>query len=298
MFNRTHLRLALVTLFILCGSLPVILASFQEQESDPKTGWPKEAKKVFVESRKARRPTPKPIVGNAQPAVTGSEFIGVTIWRLRPATEKDPPSAPRRTGKDGVEYVEETAAADTVFREGEFLRLSVEYPPLGRYYLYWIDCEEYRDGSFSPPKLIYPGKSMPPDGNVLTPGRPVYLPAAEDPFPYFRLKRKPDRQDQVSERLTLLISREPLLPDAVPFVGPRSQDSAQITKWEKEWGVDRQPERYESYAGAGRIRTEAETKDLDPAAPFAQTFYRVAVKPNGKVALVVRLKIAPPTQQQ
>lgn len=335
--ERIFRGMGIAAIFIVYGFLAITLASFHGEEHDQRIGHDKEFRngrrivqtpfsprrkrtprpnakseeyatrtgydKEFINNRRIgrkpsspkRKRTPRP--NNNQPANMNGELIGVTIWRLRPATASDPKNVPRELTPEG-EAVLESTQAHTEFCEGDRVRLSVEYPRPGRYYLYLIDREEYGDGTLSEPKLIYPNSTTPPQGNVLTPGELRYIPAYNDPPPYFRLRRNPKRKDQVSERITLIISREPLTFSGCSLVSSCTLSPEQVAQWEKEWGGDTPPKPYEARGGAGRVMTQVEQpdgagkKDLVRDDPLPQTVYYVAVKPTGKVALAVPLKIA------
>ncbi len=293
--NRLPHRTALTALFILCVLLTTTLASFQDEETDPRRSWDRHFDKARAQRRNpspqlrraGEKPSPKPVAAPSEKQ--DDELIGVTIWRLR-AAANNPQNNPRELTQEG-EYTLERATADTAFREGDRVRLSVEYPRVGQYYLYVIDREVYSNGALGAPSLIYPGQTMPPDGNVLTPGKMLYIPAHSDPRPYFRLRRS--RPDQVSERITLIVSREPL-----PLgIGPLKLDPSLVAKWEKEWGGA--TERREAIAGTGRdwtpVEKEADEKgrELDQGAPLPQTIYRVKAKPDTPALITIPLKIAP-----
>lgn len=321
-FNRLPLLVLLISLCGLCAS------AAPQQDPDDENNPRRVLDPRFRKSRPPSRslpPTSQPATKrpNAKPSVTtktensaakpsgkpsterieeiNGELVGVTIWRLRAASDQDPESAPRELfQEDGqqLQYVYERADSKTGFREGDRLRLSVEYPRAGRFYLYVIDREEYRDGTLGPPTLIYPSKSTPEDGNLLAPGRALSLPAYNDPRPFFRLRRNPRRQDQVSERLTLIISQSKLTLGNGELVGPLKLEEGLVAQWEQDGGA-RAAKEYEMPGGAGRPRTREEkdadvnSKDLDQVAPLPQTAYEIRANVSGKVSLIVLLKIAP-----
>src|SRR5262245_64496435 len=124
-------------------------------QSEPEDKTRRIWNKMFREARGgngARRPRGTAVKG---------ELVGVTIWRLR--GDHDAPTAER-------------AAADTLFTEGERLRLSIEAPRRSDSYLYVLDRQVYADGSTSDPYLIYPSPTTPEGGNVVTAGKPVFIP--------------------------------------------------------------------------------------------------------------------------
>ena len=96
----------------------------------------------------------KPAKGSK--AVVGGEArLGLTIWRLRPATGQ-PDGARLLVQEGGAEsaWVAERVDADTPLDVGDRVRLSFESARAG--FLYVIDREQYADGTASEPYLIFP----------------------------------------------------------------------------------------------------------------------------------------------
>lgn len=76
--------------------------------------------------------------------------LGITIWRLRPVGAND--SGARmlvREKRKSSEWVPERVETDTVFREGDHVRLSIESPRPG--YLYVVDRDLFSDGTMGGP---------------------------------------------------------------------------------------------------------------------------------------------------
>jgi hypothetical protein len=264
-------RITLVALLGLC-SLWAVAGPSSESEPDDSTRriWNKRFREARARAG-ARRP--------GRPAVNG-ELLGVTIWRIR--DDQDKPTAERAT-------------ADTLFAEGERLRFSVEAPRMGDSYLYVIDSEVYADGATSDPYLIFPSQSTPEGGNVVTAGKPVFVPAQGDEFPYFTLERA--RKDQICEKLTIVLSPIPLrLPLGTPS-DPVKLGRAQVARWEKQWGG--RMEHWEERGGAGNQLTAAEReadkgeRRLRQGDPLPQTIYLVKAKPGAPLMLHVSLQISP-----
>lgn len=233
-------------------------------------------------------------------AAIEDELIGLTVWRLQPATARDSRDLPRllvrkegdKPGENTVELLAERVNADTPFSEGQRLRLGIEVPREGASYVYVIDREVYADGSTSNPYLIFPAKSTPAGDEVVTAGKITYVPSRNDPIPYFRLDRS--RTDQVSELVTFIISPQPL--DLVLGNGPLELDPALVAQWTKEWGGT--AEKREARASVGRRWTVAEKEAGEGARklvqddPLPQTIYRVKAKPGKAVLVTVPLRIA------
>ena len=164
--------------------------------------------------------------------VAGDSVVGVTIWRLRRPTASD--SGERlivHEGTDDESWIPERISANTKLTPGDRLRVSVEAARTG--YLYVIDREQYADGSFSEPYLIFPTIRTLNGDNKVTVGKLIEIPAQDDNPPYFTIKRS--RPDQVAEVLSVLITAEPL-------EGLEIKDNAQklattrVAAWEKRFG--------------------------------------------------------------
>jgi len=229
-----------------------------------------------------------------KPAPSSSEEIGVTVWRLRPSQSGD--TGGRVLVLDGLkpaEWTPERIEADTPLNIGDRVRLTVESPRPG--FLYIIDREQYADGSFGEPMLIFPTLRTRGGDNRVEPGRLIDIPAQEDQYSYFTAQPAGDRRDQVAEVLSIVLLSQPL-----PLqIGqqPLKLAGQQITGWEKLWGGA--AERLELVGGAGRTWTNEEKaagaakgRQLTQTGPPPQTVYRVARKAGGPLLVTVPLRYA------
>jgi hypothetical protein len=157
-----------------------------------------------------------------------------------------------------------------------------------------VDREVFKDNKgerFGEPSLIFPGRSTPPGGNVISAGKSVYVPAQGDPIPYFTLQRSGG--NHVGEMLVIIISPKPL---PTP-VGGVALDPAAFAQWERMCGG--QTDRRESRGGAGRQWTKEEqeadegTRKLVQSDPLPQTIYRVRTKRATCALVPIPLWIAP-----
>jgi hypothetical protein len=269
--SRSRL-MATAMLLVFCSLWAIAVPSLQDEEEDnTRRIW----NKRFREARDRVR--------NKRPRVTevDGELIGLTIWRLRETNQSEPKA--------------ERVTADTLFLEGEHLRLSIEATQEGNGYLYIIDREVYADRTMSDPYLIFPSQTTPPGGNMVTAGKPVYVPAQGDPNPYFTLERS--RRDHVCENLTIIISPTPLKLLLETPTNPAKLDVAQVAQWEKQWGG--RVERREGRNGVGKQWTLAEReasrgeRRLVQGDPLPQTIFLVKAKPGAPMMLQVLLQIAP-----
>ena len=182
--------------------------------------------------------------------------VGVTLWTVQRIDDG-------RSRKEVAKRVE----ADTQFREGDLLRLSIESPRTG--YLYVVDRDWFTNGSSGETNLIFPVRG---EDNRLKAGKLIEIPA-ERHAP-FKAAPKPN---QAGEMLTILITKAPLsLPLSNNFL-PISH--AQLTQWENMWSG--MTERFEMNGGAGQVRTLPEQqaaatggiRQLTRDDPAPQTIY-------------------------
>jgi hypothetical protein len=242
--------------------------------------------------RKAKRSyritTPKvPTTG-----VNGETVVGVTLWRLRRATSAD--SGERlivHEGADAAEWLPERISTNAKLGQGDRLRISVEAARTG--YLYVIDREQYADGSFSEPHLIFPTTRTLNGNNQVTVGKIVELPAQEDSPSYFTVKRS--RSDQVAEVLSVLVSPTPL--DGIVITDKAQKLSeAQVSEWEKSWGA--RVGLLELEKGAGKAWTKEEkeagadgARVLKAGAPAPQViYYQSNTRASEPILVKVRLR--------
>jgi Domain of unknown function (DUF4384) len=186
--------------------------------------------------------------------------VGVTIWKLQPERSRQ------------LERISKRAEADTKFREGDLLRLSIESPRAG--YLYIIDRDWFMDGSGGETNLIFPVRG---EDNRLKPGKLIDIPTENEVS--FKATPKPN---QAGEMLTIIVTLSPLqLPlsnDPLPIT------NTQFSEWEKRWSAI--TDRYEMNDGAGQTRTIEEqqavghgrTRQLTRDDPSPQTIYRLVPK--------------------
>ena len=229
----------------------------------------------------------------ARPPAT--EEIGVTVWRLRPSRESD--QGGRVLVLDGLkqtQYTPERIEAGTPLNVGDRVRITVESPRPG--FLYIVDREQYADGSFGEPMLIFPTLKTRGGDNRVMPGKLIDIPAQEDQYSYFTAQPAGSRRDQVAEVLTVILA-----PKALPVtIGdqPLPVLPSQISLWETLWGGA--TETLELVDGAGRTWTNEEKaasaangRQLTQAGPPPQTVYRVvARKTGGPLMVTVPLRYA------
>lgn len=224
--------------------------------------------------------------------VNGETVVGVTLWRLRRATSTD--SGERlivHEGADAAEWLPERISANTKLDQGDRLRISVEAARTG--YLYVVDREQYADGSFSEPHLVFPTTRTLGGNNQVTVGKIIELPAQEDRPSYFTVKRS--RSDQVAEVLSVLVSPSPL--EGIEITDKAQKLSeAQVSKWEKSWGARVGLLELEKGAGKAWSKEEKEAgadaaRVLKPDAPAPQAiYYQSNTRASEPILVKVRLR--------
>lgn len=218
--------------------------------------------------------------------------VGLTVWRLRPAKNDDAVRIVVHEGEDSVAWTPVRVNSTTPLPFGERVRFSFESPREG--YLYVIDREQYSDGSFGEPYLIFPTTRTRGGDNRVSAGRIVEIPGQEDRPNYFKLAR--NRSDQVGESLTVILTPQPL--EGITIGDKMLQlSNEQLAKWEKIWGAEVQ--RFELADGAGKAWTRSEkeagedaTRQLTQEDPAPQTIYRVAVKADQPILVKIGLRYA------
>ncbi|MGH9194817.1 MAG: DUF4384 domain-containing protein, partial [Acidimicrobiia bacterium] len=158
--------------------------------------------------------------------------IGLTIWRLRPASAADEGARLLvQEGSKSSEWTPERIEAQTPLMLGERVRLSIESSRSG--YLYVIDREQYADGSQGEPYLIFPTTRTRGGDNKVKAGRLIDIPGQQDRPNFFTVK--PERPEQVGEMLTLLVTSKPLEGVTIGSA-PLKLSAAQVKTWEQQWG--------------------------------------------------------------
>lgn len=256
----------------------------------PSTSTPRPRKPP--EYRVATPPPPAAAAAAAASATPG-ELVGITVWRLRRSEASDSHDSRllvqetdnQRT--ESVEWTPERVEAETPFAAGDRVRLSIESPRAG--YLYVVDRELYADGTTSDPYLIFPTRRMRDGDNSVRAGKVIELPDRS------AFKLTPLRADYQGERLTILVTSEPLPQVTVPANAERL-DASLVAQWETQWAAA--AERLELAGGAGRASTgveraaAAQGRLLTQDDELPQTLYRVLSAPGSPVLISLPLKIA------
>ena len=289
-----------------CGLAPLAIALSVLVSSAP-IGAQEDTRRLwdsaFLSKREPSKSKPRPRkapeyrVATPPPAAADTaapgEFVGVTVWRLRRSKASDSGDSrllvqeTENQRTESVEWTPQRVEAETPFSAGERVRLSIESPRAG--YLYVVDRELYADGTSSDPYLIFPTLRMRDGDNSVRAGKVIELPDKS------AFKLTPMRSDYQGERLTILVTSEPLPQVTVPADAERL-DPALVTQWETQWAAA--AERLELVGGAGQAYTgterdaAAQGRLLTQADELPQTLYRVLSAPGSPVVISVPLRIA------
>jgi len=227
--------------------------------------------------------------GPARSSVSANlKLLGITIWKLRESRRGDSDRrALIREKNNARTWAAERVESDSTFREGDYVRLSVESPNGG--YLYVIDRDLLADGKTGDAMLIFPWSGA---DNKLAAGRLIDIPAQEDDPNHFTARLS--GPDQIGELLTFIVTASPL--DLPISDKPLRLDARQLVDWEKSWSAT--VERYEMEGGAGELWTRAEqqaaakhtTRQLTRNDPPPQTIYRIFGANKQAILVSVPLK--------
>lgn len=277
--------LLLLLTVCVCMSDPRVMA--QDPDTMTRKLWDTaftgSTKKTTNRRRAYRNATPNVPVNNVAP----DTVVGVTLWRLRPATRND--SGERLIVHDNnvnSEWVPERIGANTRLVQGDRLRISVEAVRSG--FVYVINREQYADGTLGEPYLIFPTKRTGAGDNEVAIGRLLDIPYQDDSPPFFTMRKS--RADHVAEVLSVIVAPTRLEGVTITDKALKLTDE-QVASWEKDWGSS--VGRMEMAMTGQRWTKEekdARTRALTTSAPPPQlVFYRPSVKPTEPMFVKLRL---------
>ncbi len=221
-----------------------------------------------------------------------STMLGITFWRLRPAAANDDTQArflEQESDSESI-LVGERVNSDTKFKEGQKVRLSIESPRTG--YLYVIDREQYADGTYSDPYLIFPTLKTRSGDNAVTAGRLIEIPDQDDRPPYFKMNRH--RADQTGEVLTIMVMSQPL-PNLKLERKALKLTNEQFAQWQQKFNAAVKRVDLANHAGKTYTKTEKDAGASDktllkPNDPPPQTIYLITTKLGEALMINVTLQ--------
>ena len=246
---------------------------FQAKRQESETPRPKPAKKT-IPAKKGPLPTtvkPGDVVVAGPGSGVSDALVGITLWI-----------------GDGEQW--SRISADAPLRAGQKVRVSIESARTG--YLYVIDREQYADGTYGDPYLIFPTLRLHGGENDVVAGRVIEIPAWEDNPRWLTMTR--NRTDHVAEVLTVLVTPSKLGELKIE----RAQlklTREQVAEWEQKWGS--KVTRLEAKGGEGKRYTAAEREAgerkrlLTHEEPLPQTMYHCDIVEGQPMLISVPLKL-------
>lgn len=249
--------------------------------------------------------------------------LGVTLWRVQPATNAendDAKVAKERMWWDRQEHsvVVKRISDDSPLPNQDLLQMTIEYLPdrtstgspnsSQAAYLYVINREQFPDGHIQNARLIFPTELTYRGDNRLLPGKTVTLPAPTRPF---RIKRDAASPTQAFETYTIILSPVPLDSQLPRKINRQAMELSPelVSAWEGQLGIT--VARADLRDGVGQTRTERErgasgdpeesrstedsAEDLTQDDLPPQTVYRKVAKPGAGMLVVVKVPFKEPS---
>lgn len=221
-----------------------------------------------------------------RPAAPDTEYaaVGVTIRRLQ---TKD---GARDLEQEGEEAKLEQVETDAPLSIGSRVRIYLE-PLVRDGFLYVVDREQFADGTFGTPKLIFPTLRTRKGNNQVRANDLVQIPR---PPSYFRISPSSTGKQQVAEVLTIIISPTPLELPATLSEKAMTLTPEQFREWERKWSAPVTP--FEMEGGAGQttgardLDQVGEEAQLTEADPLPETVYRASVRKGSPLLVTVPLR--------
>jgi hypothetical protein len=213
--------------------------------------------------------------------------LGLTIWRLQKS------DGSKGLEQEGQEAQLEQIESSTALSIGSTVRIGIE-PLTHDGFLYVIDREQFADGSYGAPRLIFPTLRTRNGNNNLRAHELVLIPR---PPSFFRITPSTTGKTQTAEVLTMILSPTPLqLPAALSERAMTLSDEL-FKSWDRQWSVPVNV--LEMNGGAGlttSVKAQAEgskgleqegeeRQQLTQGDPLPQTIYRATIV-KGKALLV------------
>jgi hypothetical protein len=234
------------------------------------------------------RPTPAPsapVAGPVKQEKTEDVIIGVTTWRLRqPAT-----SSTERGDKPVVPTIERVES-NTILSVSDQIFLTIEVPRTS--YLYVINREQYSNGQFGEPSLIFPILRARNGDNKVEAGLLVRIPDERDSIPYFTLTST--TPELVAEDIAVLVTTQPL-PNLQIGRKALTLPKELFAQWQTNWRAE--AELFELDGEQNKQFTKAEQeasgdgeRKLTQEDPLPQILYRVVAKPGSSIMINLPLR--------
>lgn len=160
-------------------------------------------------------------------------LVGVTVWRLRPASAQELGVRILVHDPEGAsEMIAERVPPEDPVAEGQRIRISIESGQSG--YLYLVSQERYSDGSSGAPYLIFPTTRIRSGDNKVYPGKLIEVPDYNDRPNFLRVRKS--RSDHIGEMVTVLVTPRPIQGLNVTNQAQRLNADT-FADWRKRWGT-------------------------------------------------------------
>ena len=287
--NKTILLAVLATLAIAVVAIP----NRGLAQDDDSKGIRAE---VFLKARPAKKAKStaryhaKSSTGSAESFANAAQ-VGITIWRFRKSTATDRTKELVEEEDGGpTEWTLERVEEGTLLAPGQRVRLSIESLTRNGY-VYVVDREQYADGSFGEPVLIFPTQKT-NAANKVGPGRLIYIPSATGRF---IIKPSASTKPQVAEVLTIIVAPSSLISNDELALKAIHLKRETFDSWVKQWEAN--SKKFEMDGGAGQAMTPTEQLAASTSAallnqddPVPQTIFQLAAKPDKPLLITVPLK--------
>lgn len=231
--------------------------------------------------------------------------IGVTIWKVRPPRISDNGFKIPVLDTDKIRrmWTAERVDLNTIFNAGDLVRLAVESSTSG--YLYIINSEIYKNGTYGEPFLIFPAVTT--EDNSVQSGLLVDIPDQTEDLPYFVINPKKD--EYRGELLTVIVSTKPLLNLKTDSNGKIKnlemlidlEENADSEVFSRADNANKIYSQAEAHAACGaKVRQQsirqlerpcgAQSRQLTRDEPLPQTIYQVKTTVDQPAVIFIRLK--------
>lgn len=246
------------------------------------------------------KPRLKPVYRRKGAALEASKVVedsavGLTLWKARPATRRDPAAdrdIVQKSDGTSTQLVLSRVGGDAELEIGQDFRIGIESPRAG--FLYVVNRSIRTDGSTGAPYLIFPTARIHGGDNRVRGGQVVMLPTppAEQPFTI-----SDSSGDLASEEVIVIVSAVRL---DVETRDERYELSKELVDgWMNRWSAP--AETFEMEGGAGAPYTAAEKaaatrpgRLLTASEPAPQLIQRVAAKPGDPLLVRMQIRVRRP----
>lgn len=310
----------LVLIFVILLSIRIVKPQNQENVGEDKSRIirsrdyaKKEINKNIVSSRqKTSSYTPLKTIykpsGDPNEQITADGInIGFTLWELVKSTASDDQNVKEehtklvrvRVGdkekeqKEKTQFTPRRINSNTELSNGQWFRISLESPIKG--YIYVINREVYKDGTYSCPYLVFPRKVDKDQSDRIVAGKLLYLPNKND---YFEIDPQSinEKKVKVAEAFHVIITSSSI-PD-LPLLDtndPREIDETQfekLKKWEvKLWKFESEEEAGKAITSIEKLASTETQGQLNDNDPLPQTVYHIACKDSDPIFFTITAQI-------